>query len=113
MKGMSHAYLHTTNLHILPRHLNMFSKNALLALSLLVTSSAALPSLHARQLSTNECPTDTEYACFDVINSSLCVSSTALRNGTAAELAQCVTYPGGMSDLPGASKVSAETHLIK
>lgn len=54
---------------------------------------------------TDPCPTDTEYACFDVINSSLCLSQNASRNGTAAQMAACVDYPGGMSDLPGASKV--------
>jgi len=86
----------------------MFSRNAILALCLLVTSSVALPSFQARQDTTNKCPTDTEFACFDVINSSLCVSSTAQRNGTAEAMAQCVTYPGGMSDLPGATKVSDE-----
>ncbi|KAF2692151.1 hypothetical protein K458DRAFT_381977 [Lentithecium fluviatile CBS 122367] len=83
----------------------MLSKTALLALCLLVSSSVALPSLQARQSTANGCPTDTEYACFDVINSSLCVSQRALQNGTAEQLANCVSYPGGMSDLPGASKL--------
>jgi hypothetical protein len=52
------------------------------------------------------CPTDTEYACFDVINNSLCLSQNAA-TGTPEVLAKCVEYEGGggMSDLPGAVKV--------
>jgi hypothetical protein len=80
----------------------MLQQNILLALCAAVASTYAFPaSLQA----TNTCPTDTEYACFDVINSSLCLSQNASRNGTAAQMAACVDYPGGMSDLPGASKV--------
>ncbi|KAF2707214.1 hypothetical protein K504DRAFT_52233 [Pleomassaria siparia CBS 279.74] len=51
------------------------------------------------------CPTDTEYACFDVINNSLCLSQNAV-SGSVEVLAACVEYPGAMSDLPGASKVN-------
>lgn len=54
----------------------------------------------------DECPKD-EYACLDVINSSLCLSQNAQR-GTKEQMANCVSYEGGMSDLPGATKVSSE-----
>jgi len=63
----------------------------------------ALWALHV-QGAENPCPTDTEYACFDVINSSLCLSQNAAA-GTKEQMAACVEYDNGMSDLPGASKV--------
>ena len=71
--------------------------------------STALPPLAlalggSAQGAENKCPWE-EYACFDVINSSLCLSQNAAR-GTAEQLAKCVTYDNGMSDLPGAAKVS-------
>ncbi|KAF1960992.1 hypothetical protein CC80DRAFT_489220 [Byssothecium circinans] len=74
-----------------------------LTLSFFVVSICALPTIHAPN-GTNTCPTTTEYACFDVINSSLCLSQNAV-NGTAEQMAACVTYENGMSDLPGASKL--------
>ncbi|KAK7190506.1 hypothetical protein PSPO01_03481 [Paraphaeosphaeria sporulosa] len=80
----------------------MFRENIVLALCAAIASAYALPSSFQ---ATNPCPTDTEMACFDVINSSLCLSQNASRNGTAAQMAACVDYPGGMSDLPGSSKV--------
>jgi hypothetical protein len=52
------------------------------------------------------CPSTTELACHDVINSSLCLSQQASRNGTPEAMAACVEYSNGMSDLPGATKVS-------
>ncbi|PVH96836.1 hypothetical protein DM02DRAFT_631650 [Periconia macrospinosa] len=79
---------------------------SLFLLSALVALTTAVPTNvypHAAN-TTNGCPVNTEYACFDVINSSLCLGQKAL-NGTAEQLAACVDYPGGMSDLPGASKV--------
>ncbi|KAG9237671.1 hypothetical protein BJ875DRAFT_481086 [Amylocarpus encephaloides] len=51
----------------------------------------------------DKCPKD-EYACLDVINSSLCISQNAA-SGTAAALAECVTYTGAASSLPGATKL--------
>jgi hypothetical protein len=65
----------------------------------------ALAGAHAQEAVVDECPTKTEYACFDVINSSLCLSSNAAR-GSKETLAKCVDFEGGMSDLPGATKVS-------
>ncbi|KAF1971942.1 hypothetical protein BU23DRAFT_555472, partial [Bimuria novae-zelandiae CBS 107.79] len=80
----------------------MVRQSRIATLYSLVAGAFALPaSLQA----TDPCPTATKYACFDVINSSLCLSQNASRNGTAAQMAACVDYPGGMSDLPGASKV--------
>ncbi|KAF2110538.1 hypothetical protein BDV96DRAFT_583331 [Lophiotrema nucula] len=53
----------------------------------------------------DECPWS-EYACFDVINSSLCLSTQASSNTTtAASMAKCVEYDNAMSDLPGATKL--------
>ncbi|KAH8597537.1 hypothetical protein B0O99DRAFT_617641 [Bisporella sp. PMI_857] len=49
------------------------------------------------------CPKD-EYACLDVIDSSLCLSSNAAA-GNATILAKCVSYEGAASDLPGSVKV--------
>ena len=92
---MKSFVLNTTAL-IMVRTIDVLVSLALLA------EAFALPAI--RQ-ATNPCPADTEYACFDVINSSLCLSQNASRNGTAAQMAACVDYPGGMSDLPGASKV--------
>ena len=79
-------------------------KSQFLVLFTIFSSVHALP---ATVQAANPCPTDTEYACFDVINSSLCLSQNASRNGTAAQMAACVDYPGGMSSLSGASKVGA------
>ncbi|KAF2256477.1 hypothetical protein BU26DRAFT_557924 [Trematosphaeria pertusa] len=81
----------------------MPSITSLFTLCILLAATNALPSSFAAN-TTNLCPTDTEYACFDVINSSLCLSQNAAK-GTAEQMAACVDYPGGMSDLPGASKV--------
>jgi hypothetical protein len=86
-------YTSTVPVFILIVFLIMISKTSVLALCLLVTGSLAIPSLQARQV-TNECPTDTEYACFDVINSSLCLSTNTDRGGTAEQFAACVDYPG-------------------
>jgi hypothetical protein len=52
----------------------------------------------------NQCPW-TEFACFDVINSSLCISQNAAK-GDATAIAKCVEYDGAMSSLSGAAKVS-------
>lgn len=51
-----------------------------------------------------KCPTD-NLACHDVINSSLCLSQQATRNGTAEQMAACVQYDNGMSTLPGKTKL--------
>ncbi|KAH7113259.1 hypothetical protein B0J11DRAFT_511488 [Dendryphion nanum] len=51
-----------------------------------------------------KCPTD-NLACHDVINSSLCLSQQASRNGTAESMAACVQYDNGMSTLPGKTKL--------
>lgn len=56
------------------------------------------------QAEEDKCPKK-EYACFDVINSSLCLSQTAAR-GTKEEMAKCVELVGGASNLTGAAKVS-------
>lgn len=56
-----------------------------------------------------KCPTD-NLACHDVINSSLCLSQQASRNGTVESMAACVQYDNGMSTLPGKTKVSI--HMI-
>jgi hypothetical protein len=93
--GLESLVLNTA-VFIMVRTVDVFVSFALLA------EAFALP---ATRQATNPCPADTEYACFDVINSSLCLSQNASRNGTAAQMAACVDYPGGMSDLPGASKV--------
>jgi hypothetical protein len=47
----------------------------------------------------------TDHACIDVINSSLCLSQGAVANATADTMAKCVQYDGGASSLPGAVKV--------
>lgn len=83
----------------------MVATSGLFVLGILYASANAFPSLLAPN-GTNPCPTDTEYACFDVINSSLCLSQNAA-SGTKEQMAKCVDYPGGMSDLPGASKVGS------
>ena len=72
------------------------------AILLAASGIDALPQAAAAE---DLCPTSTEYACFDVINSSLCLSSNAAK-GSAETLAKCVDFADGMSDLPGASKVS-------
>ncbi|OAG02352.1 uncharacterized protein CC84DRAFT_1208382 [Paraphaeosphaeria sporulosa] len=90
--------------------LAMFRENIVLALCAAIASAYALPSSFQ---ATNPCPTDTEMACFDVINSSLCLSQNASRNGTAAQMAACVDYPGGMSDLPGSSKIVFSTVALE
>jgi hypothetical protein len=82
----------------------MLSKPTLLTLCVFFAGISAFPTIQAAN-GTNACPMDTEYACFDVINSSLCLSQAAV-NGTAAQMAACVTYQNAMSDLPGAFKVS-------
>lgn len=80
----------------------MVRQSSIIALYAVLPGAYALPaSLQAA----DPCPTATEYACLDVINSSLCLSQNASRNGTAAQMAACVDYPGGMSNLTGASKV--------
>ncbi|KAF9732711.1 hypothetical protein PMIN06_002838 [Paraphaeosphaeria minitans] len=80
----------------------MLPQNIVLAFCAAIAGTSGLPtSVQA----TNPCPADTEMACLDVINSSLCLSQNASRNGTAAQMAACVDYPGGMSDLSGASKL--------
>ena len=56
------------------------------------------------QAEVDKCPKD-EYACLDVINSSLCLSQNAARNDTSA-MVKCVEYEGAASDLPGKTKVS-------
>jgi hypothetical protein len=53
------------------------------------------------------CPKN-EYACFDVINSSLCLSQQAApgSGGTNETMAKCVEFDGEASNLSGAGKVS-------
>jgi hypothetical protein len=53
------------------------------------------------------CPKN-EYACFDVINSSLCLSQQATpgSGGTNETMAKCVEFDGAASNLSGAEKVS-------
>ncbi|KAF2273812.1 uncharacterized protein EI97DRAFT_460745 [Westerdykella ornata] len=75
-----------------------FLKPTFLAL-LFSLSVAAVPAAQPEEYA---CPTD-DYACHDVINSSLCLSQNAA-SGTKEAMAACVDYPGGMSDLPGAAK---------
>jgi hypothetical protein len=73
-------------------------------LAVIVTVLSILPPTLAAE--EDKCPKG-DYACLDVINSSLCLSTNAGR-GTEealAAMAKCVDYPGGMSDLPGAQKV--------
>jgi len=73
-------------------------------LTVIVTVLSILTTTLAEE---DKCPKG-DYACLDVINSSLCLSTNAGR-GTEealAAMAKCVDYPGGMSDLPGAQKVS-------
>lgn len=74
---------------------------ALTLVSLLPTTLAAPTTARAVE---NKCPWE-EYACFDVINSSLCLSQQSTA-GNPETMAACVTYDGAMSDLPGAQKVS-------
>jgi len=81
----------------------MLPRGLFLALCGLLGCVSALPPA-VRTDEAPACPTASEYACFDVINSSLCLSQNA-RNGTAEQMAACVDYPGGMSDIPGAAKV--------
>jgi len=50
------------------------------------------------------CPKN-EHACLDVINSSYCLQLNAGAEATAEVLAQCVSYDGAASSLPGATKV--------
>lgn len=53
------------------------------------------------------CPKD-EYACHDVIDSSLCIEQLIIERRapvTKEALIKCVEYEGAFSDLPGASKV--------
>lgn len=72
-------------------------------LAVIVTVLSVIPTTFAEE---DKCPKG-DYACLDVINSSLCLSTNAGR-GTEealAAMAKCVDYPGGMSDLPGAQKV--------
>jgi hypothetical protein len=76
---------------------------SLIVLLLTVATALAFPTANTTQ----ECPTSTEYACFDVINSSLCLSQNAAK-GTAEQMAACVTYDGAMSSLSGAAKVSSD-----
>ena len=52
------------------------------------------------------CPKN-EHACLDVINSSFCLQSNAGSGGTAEAFAECVSYEGAASSLPGATKVSS------
>lgn len=56
----------------------------------------------------NECPT-TDYACLDVINSSLCISQNAVNAQTDAAakktLIGCVEYAGSASNATGSAKV--------
>ncbi|KAF2866039.1 hypothetical protein BDV95DRAFT_599075 [Massariosphaeria phaeospora] len=81
----------------------MLSKVPLLALFTFLTTTSA--AVFPRAVNTTEaCPTATEYACFDVINSSLCLSQNAQR-GTADQMPKCVEYEGAFSDLSGAAKL--------
>ncbi|CAI6301428.1 unnamed protein product [Periconia digitata] len=96
--------------HIFPRlqkaqyTITMLPTPIFLLTCVFAITTHAFPTNSAAVNGTNGCPTSTEYACFDVINSSLCLGQKAV-NGTAEELAACVDYPGGMSDLPGSSKL--------
>ena len=83
--------------------------NTLLTICLAAVGINALPQASAPV--EDACPTKTEYACFDVINSSLCLSSNAAK-GSAETLAKCVDFADGMSDLPGATKVRQESIRI-
>jgi len=51
------------------------------------------------------CPKN-EHACLDVINSSYCLQSNVAAAAAAEVLAQCVSYDGAASSLPGSVKVS-------
>ncbi|CAG8958991.1 hypothetical protein HYFRA_00012150 [Hymenoscyphus fraxineus] len=55
----------------------------------------------------NKCPT-TDYACLDVINSSLCISQNAVNAQTDATakdtLIKCVEYAQSASNLTGSAK---------
>jgi hypothetical protein len=68
-----------------------------------------LGAVHAFPTAVEEdlCP-KTEYACFDVINSSLCLSQQATpgAGGTNETLAKCVEFDGAASNLSGGAKVS-------
>lgn len=66
--------------------------------------SVAFLLIGVRGQTVDKCPTKTEYACFDVINSSLCISQNAA-GGTAEAMAKCVEYNGTASNLPGSTKV--------
>jgi len=71
--------------------------------SLTLSLPLFLTLVHAQNV-TNTCPT-TDYACLDVINSSLCLSQTATANVTRDAMAECVEYPGSASNLTGGAKV--------
>ncbi|EPE36727.1 hypothetical protein GLAREA_08890 [Glarea lozoyensis ATCC 20868] len=75
----------------------------------LTFSFALLSAVHALPTAVEEdlCP-KTEYACFDVINSSLCLSQQATpgAGGTGETMAKCVEFDGAASNLSGGAKVS-------
>jgi hypothetical protein len=78
-------------------------------IGVLTLSFAILGSVNAFPTAVEEdlCP-KTEYACFDVINSSLCLSQQATpgSGGTNETLAKCVEFDGAASNLSGGGKVS-------
>jgi len=60
-------------------------------------------TIHAQTV--DGCPKN-EHACLDVINSSFCLQSNVGSGAAADVLAQCVSYDGAASSLPGATKAS-------
>lgn len=59
----------------------------------------------------DKCPKN-EYACLDVINSSLCLSQNAPQ-GSGEAMAKCVEYDNSASNLTGAVKVCFMTHFFE
>lgn len=59
----------------------------------------------------DKCPKN-EYACLDVINSSLCLSQNAPQ-GSGEAMAKCVEYENSASNLTGAVKVSFIMYFLE
>lgn len=60
----------------------------------------------------DKCPKN-DYACTDVINSSLCLSQGAAANASASMMAACVQYDVGASNLPGGVNVGQNTRELE
>lgn len=82
--------------------------------SLFLAIVLPLLGINAQNTTIDLCP-KSEYACLDVINSSLCLSQNAARgtNGTKDAMAACVTFAGGASSISGAAKVVQRLHETK